>query len=97
MNTERLFQGMVHLAQANATGDPERAGAAVDEMHAAMTDLPIPDKLAVWCVFRYFKTDEALLGIYSTEAQAVDIAQGLRSLRRHETDYRYAVQKRRVE
>ena len=59
---------------------------------------PALELQAVWCLFRYFRGDEALLGIYSTEAKASETMQGLQAVRkRHVDEVRYAVQKRRVE
>lgn len=51
----------------------------------------------VWCLFRNFRGDEALLGIYSTEAKASSQMQALQAVRkRHIDEVRYVVQKRIV-
>ena len=93
--SDELFQGMVALTKAHAEGNEPARRAAVQQLAEAVdnTEEAIPSLPTVWIVVRISGSDEAVLGVYSTEPKASVIAEELQALGRN----RYRVDKRRVE
>ena len=94
-----LFSAMINLTNAHAAGDEAGRRAAVKNLTKAVveghvtTEEPIPSLPTVWIVVRISGSDEAVLGVYSSESKATVIASELQALGRN----RYRVDKRRVE